>query len=59
MVSERQVVCTAIISGLYISKMFFAAVVILLLPPNTLAPSVNDELDAIAGSLKCRESTVL
>jgi len=38
--------------------MFFVAVLILLLPPNTLAPSVKDELDAIAGSLKWRESTI-
>jgi len=58
-VSERQVVCTAIISGLYISKIFLTEVLILLLPPNTDAPSVKDEDEAIAGSLKWRDKTIL
>ncbi|GBU22671.1 hypothetical protein R80B4_02583 [Fibrobacteres bacterium R8-0-B4] len=58
MVSERQVVCTAITSGLYISNMFFADVLRLLLPPKTDAPSVNEDDDAMAGSLKWRDSTV-
>jgi hypothetical protein len=47
------------ISGLYMSKMFFTAVVRLLRPPKTEAPSVNELEAAIAGSLKWRERTVL
>jgi len=58
-VSDKQVVCTAIISGLYISKIFLTDVVILVLPPNTEAPSVNEDEDATAGSLKWRDNTIL
>jgi hypothetical protein len=59
MVSLRQVVCTAIISGSYMSKTFLTPVLILLPPPNTDAPSVKELVEAIAGSLKCLDKNVL
>ena len=52
MVSDKQVVCTAIISGEYTLKIVSIACTKLADPPNTEEPSENELVAAITGSLK-------
>ena len=51
MVSERQVVWMAMISGLYSANMLVMACNRFAWPPKTAEPSVNELVPAITGSL--------